>query len=352
MLASFLPQLDLWEVQTRLRAVGSWGFLAVVPYPLILLLDSLGWMALFEREERPPLKTLLAARLLAESASQCVPSAGLAGEAAALWKISGPRGRPIAAVMGTLLLRRILMALGHGLALGLAALVTSAGLSSRTSPGQGFVLTLASVALLTLAAGGLSLAKAGPASRLPVALSRLPLPDSFRARLAEQVSRFSETDRRLARFFTEPGGRRIVPATLFLLVFLAESAETWLILTLLGSSLSFADVLSFEALLSLARALAFFVPAGLGVQDAGYLGALSLAGVPHAASVGAAFVVVKRGKEALWTAVGLVVFVAAGRGAALPEGGESDGIAADPLHRRIAQPDIADAPDREGAPRP
>jgi uncharacterized membrane protein YbhN (UPF0104 family) len=85
---------------------------------------------------------------------------------------------------------------------------------------------------------------------------------------------------------------------------LIESIETFFILGCLHSGLSFAAVLSFESFLSLARAVVFVLPAGLGVQDIGYVAFLDAVGVPGAASVGAAFVVAKRAKEAFWIAMG------------------------------------------------
>jgi uncharacterized membrane protein YbhN (UPF0104 family) len=50
--------------------------------------------------------------------------------------------------------------------------------------------------------------------------------------------------------------------------------------------------------------MAFFVPAGLGVQDLGYFAFFSALGVPDAMGVGAAFVLLKRTKELFWVCVG------------------------------------------------
>jgi hypothetical protein len=55
------------------------------------------------------------------------------------------------------------------------------------------------------------------------------------------------------------------------------------------------------------RGLAFFVPAGLGIQDIGYLAFLRGFGVPHAVTVGAAFVFVKRSKEIFWILIGYLL---------------------------------------------
>jgi hypothetical protein len=62
-----------------------------------------------------------------------------------------------------------------------------------------------------------------------------------------------------------------------------------------------------EAAVVFLRNLAFFVPAGLGVQDAGYFKFLAAFGI---SPVGAgAFVILKRAKEALWVGVGYLVLL-------------------------------------------
>jgi len=135
----------------------------------------------------------------------------------------------------------------------------------------------------------------------------------------------------------------------FALLFLAESAETFVLLRLLGAEMGFAQVMAVEPLVSLLRALAFFVPAGLGVQDLGYVALLRLVGVPRAAAVGAGFVLLKRMKELVWTTVGWSVLLRAeAREPAREATGERE-EAADPVHLRVDEPDHADAPDRARA---
>ena len=54
---------------------------------------------------------------------------------------------------------------------------------------------------------------------------------------------------------------------------------------------------------------AFFAPAGIGVQDVGYLAVLNAYGVPDANAIGPAFVVLKRMKELVFVAFGYALFV-------------------------------------------
>jgi hypothetical protein len=72
-----------------------------------------------------------------------------------------------------------------------------------------------------------------------------------------------------------------------------------------------------ETALILVRAMAVPVPAGLGVQDLGYVLSLRALGVADPTTVGAAFVLLKRGKDAFWVAAGFLL-LSLGRRAGAP----------------------------------
>jgi hypothetical protein len=110
-------------------------------------------------------------------------------------------------------------------------------------------------------------------------------------------------DARLSRLAGRPRAL-VAPGGLLLVGWILESVETLVILRVLGAPIGFPQVIAFEAGLALVRHVAFFVPAGLGIQDLGYLTFLKALGLPGAASVSAAFVVLKRAKEILWIGFG------------------------------------------------
>ena len=89
-----------------------------------------------------------------------------------------------------------------------------------------------------------------------------------------------------------------------LVSWLLESVESFFFMRAAGANLSFFQVLSFEAGLAVLRSAWFVAPAGLGAEDLGYLGVLRLLAVPDPMSVGAAFLVLKRGRELCWIALG------------------------------------------------
>jgi uncharacterized membrane protein YbhN (UPF0104 family) len=119
---------------------------------------------------------------------------------------------------------------------------------------------------------------------------------------------------KMARFFGSSALKRAAPALSFLAGWASESLETYLILRLLGADLDFTAVASFEVVLAFLRHTLVFLPAGLGVQDAGYVAFLAALGVPSALSVGAAFVLLKRSKEVLYASLGYaLLLLASGR---------------------------------------
>jgi glycosyltransferase 2 family protein len=112
-------------------------------------------------------------------------------------------------------------------------------------------------------------------------------------------------------------------------------------LRLLGSGLGFTQVVSFDAAVGLARSLAAFVPAGLGVQEAGYSAFLLGPAGGEAVGLVASFVVLKRLKEAFYCALGLASLTLRGR--AFAGGTDDEPAPAGPLRLRLDQPDHPDA---------
>jgi hypothetical protein len=141
-------------------------------------------------------------------------------------------------------------------------------------------------------------AVAGKALKLLLAVPSRAL----RTWLSRTRSQFDFADEHLARFFSHRLSlKQLAP---FVLLWVIESAESLLILRLLGLDIGFVELISFEVLLTLARNLAFMVPAGIGVQDLGYVAFLGALGVADPVNTGAAFSLLKRSKELTWAALG------------------------------------------------
>lgn len=99
--------------------------------------------------------------------------------------------------------------------------------------------------------------------------------------------------------------RRVALAFLLnLLAWVASAAGAWIVLHLIGSTFALPRVLALESLIFTLRSVAFAVPGGLGVQEAGYALLAPLLGLP--AEMALALALAKRARD---VAIGLPTIV-------------------------------------------
>ncbi len=281
--------------------------LILVPQLLSLTLDSWGWVeAIRSMGHRVPVLRILLVRIKTEALSQTLPLGPLWCESATplLLKREGvPWGTGVAAVA----VRKYLLILSQAWFLIFSFVIGHQALGSASQHLIGspvlMWLPLAAAVLLgsSVYFAGSLLGQGAVATQLWKRLLGVPS-RRLRAALASSRTHFSGTDRGLTRFFSQRVTLRQVGP--YLGSWLCESLETLLILRLLSVQLGFVDVVSFEVLLALTRNLAFMVPAGLGIQDLGYVTFFGALGIPEPVQVGAAFSILKRSKELIWACVG------------------------------------------------
>jgi uncharacterized membrane protein YbhN (UPF0104 family) len=313
--AAFIAVLAKSDLRGALPAIVSAGPLlavALVPYLLQIALDALAWRTLLGGlGHRVAWRRLIEIRLSTEAVLLSVPGGSLIGESLKPYLLNRITSLPFAPTIASIGAKRCLLALAQAAYLG-SALVTAHALYARVSTAVvgteslawyvgGAVAVLAAIALGL----GLTLVSASVAETARRLLAKLP---SKRLRAAVEARRagFAATDAAFVALGQRPA--RLAVAWLLLLgAWLVETGETYLLCRLVGVELDLRAVLAMEAAVVFARNAAFFVPAGLGVQDAGYLAFLSAYGV--AAPLAAAFIVVKRTKELLWIAAGYLVLL-------------------------------------------
>jgi len=131
--------------------------------------------------------------------------------------------------------------------------------------------------------------------------------------LETHAARFQRADDHLVRFFERERGSLAFPLLLYSTGWVVRGAETWLFLRLLGVDVSLLTAVVVESAIIVVRSVAVPVPAGLGVQDVGYVLCLKALGVPDPTTLGTAFVLLKRGKDLVWILAGFAL-LALGRG--------------------------------------
>jgi glycosyltransferase 2 family protein len=320
---------DLRNVARLLADVGPLALLAVVPYGLAVTVDTAGWAAILRRglEARVATWRLLRLRLSTEAVQLSFPGGPILAEGLKVWFLSRQFGVAVPEGSASLAVKKALQVGTEGVYLLTAAVVAGSALPEGS--GLRAVLFLLGMLATLVSAGMIAVLLSGRvAERLWGVLRRVPMERVQSWMIAREVA-FMDTDQhvRAALQSHAPG---LVVAFLWILAgWFTEALETWVLLELLGMDLSFAAVLAFEPLVSFARSAAFFIPAGLGVQDAGYMAFLQRAAIPDAVNKAAAFVLLKRFKEVVWIAIGWILLLterARQRGPVGAQEGSSSGV--------------------------
>jgi putative membrane protein len=260
LLAFITAQQGFSELGHVLAAAG-WGVAAVAALHLVAVAAStLAWKAVLDPIRRVSIELLFWNRLLREAVNALLPVAQVGGE-----------------VVGA----RVLTFHGVPPHIAGATVVTDVTVETVTQ----VVFTVLGLALLLNAGGGevaawavvASVLAAFAAAALLMAQSRgfFGLFERFLGKLADKfdwpgLRSFAAMHDTLMSVYRDR--RAVAKGALWHLVsWIVGAVEVWLALKVCGSDASFADALILESLGQAIRSAAFFVPAGLGVQEGGFL---------------------------------------------------------------------------------
>ncbi|HXJ23966.1 MAG TPA: lysylphosphatidylglycerol synthase domain-containing protein [Polyangia bacterium] len=307
---------DLRQALALIRRVGWPLGLVVVPTLVAMGLDAAGWGGiLLALGTRVRWVRMLELRLSVEALVLLLPGGSVAGEAAKMALLNRRAGVPLPRAVASLALTKGYLVATDGAYLALAAVW--AALDAEAAGGSPFSLPALGAAACAVAMGLLgwlllaSLRHAAIASRIAALLQKIPILRLRRA-IAERERGFAQIDSEARAFFAAPAARRWRPLLAFFLEWLMEGIETLIIVRCLRLPLPIGPVLALDALGSLLRVIVFFLPAGLGVQDAAIILLLRQMGLPNPVAAGTALILVKRAKELFWIAAGTVFLLIRG----------------------------------------
>jgi uncharacterized protein (TIRG00374 family) len=317
-------QVDPRWVQKILVSLGPWILVAALPELGWLVAETVGWQWGFRvLGRRVAFGTLFRVRLSMEAVGATLPGGVVLAESLAPSLLKAHADIPMVEGVTGVLARKFLL-LGSQAAYMLLIFLVGTRALRETSlkvlgrPGLEW-LVLAGALVLGAAAlvVRLTLHRGAVGKRLYGLLRTLP-GSRWQAFLVSHRKRFCQADNQMSRFFGARKRRLSLAALPFVVAWMVESAETWLLLDLVGAKLDFVTVASFEVVVVLLfRHLLFVLPAGLGAQDAAYVAFLSAVGIRDPVTLGAAFVVLKRGKELAWALLGAGCLVRGRRAARL-----------------------------------
>jgi putative membrane protein len=265
----------------------GWVLLLLVPLrALPLLLDVLGWRVLIPGRSR--LSVLFFIACIREAVNRLLPVAGVGGELVGI-RLLARQGVDGASAAASVIVE-LAVTLATQYLFVVAGVVCLLRLTDAMRLSGGLLLGLGA-GLLMLATFVALLRNGAIFSRLERIAERLLRLDTQvlwqGARLDAAIRELFAAHARLARTLLWQFAGLVVGCT-----------ETWFALRWLGHPVGFAAAMVLESLTQAARHLFFFVPAGLGVQEAGLIGVGHVLGIGR--DVAIALSLAKRMREILF----------------------------------------------------
>jgi putative membrane protein len=254
----------------------KWVIAGIASFHFIpIFLDTVAWWALFPNKERPPLLRLFWMRWIGESVSTLVPSAAVGGDIVRA-RLAAIHGTSLPISAGTVIVDLTLgvfVQAGFTL-MGLLLLVQASGKSDFVRPTLfGLLIGLVSFAGFFLAQ------RRGLFGFITRLLSRFVQSEEWQS-LVQGGETLDQTVRSL--YSRRRGLIGCAMATIVSLT--VASGEVWIALWTMDLPASFLHAFILQSMAYTVRAAAFAVPAGIGVQEGGYVFVGSLLGIPGEAA--------------------------------------------------------------------
>ncbi|MFH1024249.1 MAG: flippase-like domain-containing protein [Planctomycetota bacterium] len=292
----------------RTLAAPAWMLpLVAVPFLATYWLDTAGWRYAFPgKHPTPSFLRLFRLRLAGEAVNYITPLAGIGGEPLKAFWLKA-EGVPARDAVTSVVVSRTFLALTQ-----VVYILTGLGLALRHGTAGGrFVVggLLVSAAVLAGVLGFILVQRKG------IFQGMLGILRSLRIRvpyLEAREAALREIDATIGDYYRQ-GGRRMALSLLYHLAgWFTETLEAWLILTMMGVPAGLDQALGIQALTSIARAAAFFVPLGLGAQEG--TTCVVFAGLGLSLAQGMAFSVLRRVREVVWMGIGWILLLREGSG--------------------------------------
>jgi putative membrane protein len=286
------------EVWANVRQLGWCAPIVLLPYLLVYFCDTWGWCFAFGNYAavRPSYWTLFRVRWMGESINNVIPSGYVGGEALKAYLLH-KRGVPGLTAGTSVVASKTCQVLAQVLFIGLGAFAGHMNLPPDSNARRGMMM----VALLSLVV-----------IVLLFALQRRGMFNSFHAALSRLGIRIKAIDRHEAQLrqldgqifsFYHRDPKAFASSTLaYLLGWLGDALELYIICHLLGLHMSWTEAVAIESFISVAKAMGIFAPAAMGVQESGVLLLFHLFGLSTPAGV--AYALIRRGRELFYVLVG------------------------------------------------
>jgi putative membrane protein len=269
------------------RDVGrlGWGLAAIIALHIaVIVCDGYAWRALIPTKQRLSDVAFAWARWIREATNLLLPVAQIGGEIAGA-RILTLESMSFRLAGASVILDKIIEAFSQ-LPFTLAGLALLLAIRGDAFAAETFAGGLAAI---LIGAAGLVVGQRAGFFRF-VERAMTGLAERSGSRLLAGVSELGTAMRDLCR-----ADRLAASGGFHLIAWGMGAVEVWLTFMLMGRPIDFADAYVMESLGQMIASIGFIVPAGLGVQEGGYVGIAVLLGIPADAAL--ALSLIKRARQ-------------------------------------------------------
>jgi uncharacterized membrane protein YbhN (UPF0104 family) len=317
LIAFQIRQIDFAGVLERISAIGFSSVFILLPFLALHLLETIAWIRVFPPSiTKIPFFKLLKIQLITETISMTLPAGMAVGEPLRPFLCNRFIGIPLPAAVASVAVRKLMLGVAQGIYTIIGAIAGFSLLQTVSIPMLpigllGYIMVGAGTAVFLLFFFLLLLLLNGNAAKnVHKILMFVPFKRGKIWLLTKETG-FLNTDEELKSFDAPFAGRLIFVLLIYILAWFMLAIESYIILRLLGVEITFLQVLSMDTAITMLRALFFFIPSGLGVQELGYRVFFQALGMHNFQDYGA-FVLLRRFKELLWYAVGYAIMFFSG----------------------------------------
>jgi putative membrane protein len=298
---------NIYEAASRLGPAAL--LVILIPSVIMYSIEAYGWKVVLGRSAQGvPFWRLLTIRTAGEVVNMTTPTAYLGGEplkAYLLKRYNVPMAEGAASVViakTTMTIAEVFYIL-TGIALAFWLLGTG------NSAGQTITAALLSVGLLVCSiAGFVFIQQRGLFASILSLVKKLGVRIRF---LEAQEEHLRSIDQTIRNFYSHHQKAFYASMGIYFVGWMAESLEVFGIIYLLGGSVTVLSALSIGALAVFIKGGSFFIPGSLGAQDAGNL--LLLQAFGYSDVTGITFALLRRFRELVWIAIGLLCLAVVGK---------------------------------------
>jgi uncharacterized protein (TIRG00374 family) len=298
-----------FRIAATIAILGPQSFLVILlPTTCVYLLEAAAWrLTLGPDADCLGFGRLWAIRMAGEMVNMATPTAYVGGEPVKAYLLA-QSGVPAVQGIGSVVVAKTVQTIAEavfiviGIALGFWLLGSSEALATKVLAGAATVglLLIGTAVFVTVQYRGLF-------TGLLALLRRCRIRIGFLEVREEQLRALDAT----IREFYRSNPRRFAQCTgLFLLGWLFDAVEVYVILYYLDAPIHPLGAVVVAALALFVKGGTFFIPAGLGVQEAGHVALLAFFGYGEVIGLTVAFI--RRVRELVWIAVGLLCLMALG----------------------------------------